>query len=152
MVAPTNTYDSDILLDLGHVPDVDVENPDSLYRELLDIHNAIEALTIEFTIFVRRERAVTVVDPSMSPYTVLITDKLILTDTSLGNVTVFLPPSASAIGYDYEVKQKLGSNETLVLGDSVLSEEIDSDAGGIIIEFQDAISLKNDGFNWWINN
>jgi len=43
MVAPTNTYNSPVELTLGNVP-ADIDTPEGLYRELLDIHNAIEGL------------------------------------------------------------------------------------------------------------
>lgn len=42
MPAPTNTYSSSTLLNLGQVP-VGIEDP-VLYQELLDIHDAIEAI------------------------------------------------------------------------------------------------------------
>lgn len=45
--APTNTYDSLAELALGNVPS-DINTEEGLYRELLDIHNAIDGL-VTFT-------------------------------------------------------------------------------------------------------
>lgn len=47
MGAPTNTYNSAAELALGNVPS-DIDTPEGLYRELLDLHNAIEGL-VTFT-------------------------------------------------------------------------------------------------------
>ena len=47
MASPTNTYDSLIDLSLGHVP-TDIQDP-AVYKELLDIHNALERMVAAFT-------------------------------------------------------------------------------------------------------
>lgn len=155
MATPPSTYDSNTNLSLGQIPQV--EDPE-LYRELLDLHNAIENLLTSsdaadaiFAAFIAKYRNTTVVDFAMSPYTVLVTDGLILTDTTLGDVTVVMHPVADGVGYQYEIKQELGSGETLIIGDNA-AEPVDDDAGGLTIDLYEAVPVKNDGVKWWINN
>ena len=46
----STSYESDILLDIGQVPPANLlTDPDALYNELLDIHNALELLASEIT-------------------------------------------------------------------------------------------------------
>lgn len=148
MTAPINTYNSIIDLNLGQVPQVDDE---VLYQALLDIHNAIEALvtgTDGSAEYVTKKRNITL---AVGDYQVVASDGLIITDTTAGNLTITLPPMvADQKGYEYEIKQVKGSNETLVIGDS--GDLVDSDAGGITIDLLEAISVKNDGTEWWLNN
>lgn len=144
--APTNTYNSTTDLSLGHVPQVD--DPE-LYSALLDIHNALESLVKGSDANSGASNAVTVT--ASSSYLVLATDGLILTDTTAGNVTVTLPGiDSSTVGRSYEIKQIAGTNETLIKGDG--TDPVDSDVTGITIDLLEAISVKNDGNNWWLNN
>jgi len=145
MAAPTNTYNSNTDLSLGQVPQVDDED---LYTALLDIHNAIEALVTSSDAGGGRARAFKIVT---GDYTVTVNDHLILTDTTAGNITVTLPKINLAVGYDYTIKQVVGSNETLIVGDSAL-EPVDDDTSGITIDLLEAIPVKNDGSSWWIHN
>jgi len=100
--------------------------------------------------FSTKYRNTTRVDFNQSPYTVQTTDGLIETDTTLGDVTVNLHPVSQGVGYVYEIKQVAGNNETLILGDG--AEMIDSDSTGLTIDLLEAVSVKNNGTEWWINN
>ena len=147
MTAPTNTYNSTIDLNLGHIPQID--DP-AVYQALLDIHNALESLVtgvVEEGLTKNRNVTVTT-GPS---YKVLVTDGLILTDTTVADVTVTLPGMTTATtGYKYEIKQIAGTNETLIVGDG--TDPVDDDITGITIDLLEAISVKNDGVKWWLNN
>lgn len=147
MPAPINTYSSSTDLNIGHVPQGADDNPE-LYSELLDIHNALEILLTSSDRGGARSFAFIKVT---SDYTVTIDDKLILVDTAAGDITITLPKIDGAIGYDFEVVQIAGNNETLILGDSA-SEKVDDDPTGITIDLLEALPVKNDGANWWINN
>ena len=49
MGTPTNTYDSTVNLNIGHVP-IEIEDRDpAIYQELLDIHGALERIVASFT-------------------------------------------------------------------------------------------------------
>lgn len=151
MGAPTNTYNSGADLSLGHVPET-IED-EATYKELLDIHNAIEILLTYVETNLANDRAFILVT---GDYTVLTTDRLILVDATAADVTITMYPTADGIGLTHEIKQIAGDNETLIIGDPVdVSNSvgaIDSDLAGIIIDLLEAIPLKNDGSNWWIHN
>lgn len=151
MTAPTNTYDSAADLSLGHV--ARVESFEELHTELLDIHNAIEGTLTYVEDNLARDRAFILVTDD---YIVQVTDKLILVDTTAKNITITMHPAADGIGLDYEIKQIAGDNETLVIGSvippSLTAEPVDSDVDGITIDLLEALPIKNDGSNWWINN
>lgn len=151
MAETPNTYDSNTNLSLGHIPQVD--DPD-LYVALLDLHNAIETLlkssdagTSINDDFIRKQRNVTEVN---TDYTVQLTDGLILVDTTAGDITITMHTVALGIGYRYDIKQIIGTNQTLIVGDS--GDLIDSDASGLTIDLLEAVPLKNDGTEWWIHN
>ena len=153
MAGPPTTYESLIDLSLGSIPQVD--DPE-LYRALLDIHNAIESLLkgsdaadLEFRNYIAKKRNTTDVN---ADYTVLTTDGSILVDTTAGDVTITLPEITSDIeGYEYDIKQVAGANQTTVVGDSA-SDPVDGDATGITMDLLEAIPVKNDGTEWWIHN
>lgn len=153
MAAPINTYDSPTNLSLGNIPQVEDEE---IYSALLDLHNAIEILLTSsddgdatFTAYITKQRNVTIVT---GDYTVKVTDGLILTDTTAADITITMHPTSEGPGYEYDIKQIAGDNETLIVGDG--GEEVDDDAGGITIDLYEAIPLKADDTNskWWINN
>lgn len=98
--------------------------------------------------FVEKFRNVTTVT---GDYTVQVTDGIILTDTTGGDLTVTLHPVADGPGYSYEIKQILGSNNTLIVGSS--GQPVDDDVDGITIDRLEALPVKNDKVSkWWINN
>lgn len=105
MAAPINTYNSEVDLGLGQVPQVE---DSELYQGLLDIHNAIEALASYIddsssaaSDFLAKFRAVKVVT---TDYSVQPQDGIILVNASANDVTITLPPSELNKGYRYTVK------------------------------------------------
>jgi hypothetical protein len=51
----------------------------------------------------------TVVTVAMSPYTPLLTDRILLVNTSAGAVTINMPPAATRTGLDIEIKDDTGN-------------------------------------------
>ena len=49
MGTPTNTYDSTVDLNIGHVPPEIEDRDPAIYQELLDIHDALERIVASFT-------------------------------------------------------------------------------------------------------
>jgi len=145
--APINTYGSTTDLSIAHLPMGADDNP-PLYEELLDIHNAMETLLKSSDRGGGRNLAFILVTDD---YTVLDTDYTIHTDTTLKDITITMPEIAAVIGYPYEVVQIAGDKETLIIGDSA-DEKVDDDPTGITIDLLEALPIKNDGENWWINN
>jgi len=146
----SNTYDSTTDLNLGHVPasgDLHNSSSEALYTELLDIHNALEISLSALDTFIDRERAYT--SPVITgDYTILITDKLILVDSTAGAINIFLPLVADAPGYDYDVKHIAGANTVKLFGSGV--EEIDGSTLGVAIALLDSLRTKNDTVEWWV--
>ncbi len=162
MVAPINTYDSQTNLSLGQIPDVEDE---VLYKELLDIHNAIESLlkgsdnaNAIFAAYIAKQRNITVV--TSTPYSVTADDGLILVDLTTLDINVILPTGEEFSGYSYEIKTFATAPTTKeCLVTAVGAAPIDDDAGGITIDaiFGDggeALPVKYDFDNnaYWINN
>ena len=142
-----NTYDSNTDLALGAIPDV--EDAEALYEELLDIHNALEALLkgsdsgdAGFAAYIAKQRSVTDIDNTDSPYTVLITDGTIRVDATAGDVDVVLPPIADGPGYRYDVKRvdTVTTNSVTIDGDG--SELIDARASGINLSTKSSYTMK----------
>ncbi len=145
MSAPTNTYDSQTDLFLGHVPE-EIEDP-VLYEELLAIHNAMETLLKSSDAGQESNFSVVTVTGN---YTVVVGDVLILVDTTAGNVTITLPLAATTTGRPYEIVQIKGSKETLIIGTG--GELVDDDAGGITIDLLEALPVKSNSVSYFINN
>lgn len=124
-------------IDLGTIPQVD--DP-SLYSELLDVHNAIEII-LEAVARERESLHIT------TDYFALLTDSLILADSTAGVVTVTLPAAASVEGYSYVVKRTAGASDVIVEGTA--GELIDTVASKTLAALESA-TFKSDGEAWWI--
>lgn len=151
MPAPSSTYDSLTDLSLGQVPQVD---DDDQYRELLDIHNAIEALltssdsgSAEFTTFLAKFRNFSA-PPITANYTVLATDGTVRVDASAGDIIVTLLPIASGVGYRYNIKRidTVTTNKVTLLGNG--TELIDAHAAGINISTLSSYTVKANDIGW----
>ena len=152
MAAPINTYDSPTDLNLGQVP---TELDEALYRDLLDIHNALEILLTAsddgdklFQEFIDKFRNFSL-PPVTSDYTVLLTDGAVRVDASAGDITVTLPLGDSGVGYRYWIKRidlVTASKVTLVGSDSEL---IDDRVDGIRISTKSSYTVKahNTGYD-----
>lgn len=148
MAAPTNTYDSNTDLSIGYVPQVD--DPD-LYRELLDIHNALE-ITLTSTgdlaalfAFLAKFRSVTDIS---ADYTILVTDGTIRVDATAGDITVTMPLIADGAGYRYDIKRvdTVTTNKVTIVGDG--TELIDTRAGGINLSTFSSYTIKANDTGW----
>lgn len=151
MAAPINTHNSNTDLSLGQVPQVD--DP-VLYQELLDIHNAIEALLTSSDAgdaialaYIAKKRNFSN-PPVDSNYTVLITDGTIRVDASAGDVTVTMHPIASGLGFSYEIKRidTVTTNKVTLVGDG--TELIDGHASGINISTKSSYTVKANNVGW----
>lgn len=155
------TYNSSTDLALGNIPQID--DP-VLYREFLDIHDAIENLlkgsdtnNSVFTAYIAKQRNVTEVT---TDYTALTTDSLILADITAGNIIITLPTGAEFAGYRFEVKAVADTLpsifQCLIVGEDigVGAAPIDDDIGGITIDALEAVPFKYDlaSNKYWIHN
>ena len=151
------TYNSTTSLNLGNIPQVD--DP-VLYREFLDIHDALEnllkgsdAADAIFSAYIDKQRNVTLVS---GDYTALATDSLILADITDSSITITLPTGTDFAGYRFEVKAIADSlpstNECLIVGDA--GATIDDDIDGITIDALEAVPFKYDldSNKYWIHN
>lgn len=149
MVAPSNTYNSNTALSLGSVPQVD--DP-VLYRELLDLHDAIEALLTSsddadaiYSAYIAKQRNNT---PVTGDYTVLITDGTLEIDATAGDITVTFPLAADGSGYRYNAKRVdlVTANKVTLVGTA--GELIDGRASGINLSTKSSYTCKgNDADN-----
>jgi len=152
MPAPSSTYNSLTDLSLGQIPPEGLDDPAILYQELLDLHNAIEALltssdegAADFTTFIDKFRNNTNIS---ADYTVLITDGTVRVDASAGDVIITLHPVSAGLGYRYDIKrvdEELSTSVTL-LGDG--TEFIDGKLDGIDIDVLDSIAVKAHDTGW----
>lgn len=149
MPAPSNTYDSLTDLSLGQIPQVE---DDELYRELLDLHNAIESLLSSsdsadaiFLAFINKFRNFTEVS---ADYTVLITDGTLRVDASLGDITITLHPIAEGSGYRYGVKRvdTVTANNVTLIDDG--GEPVDGHTAGINISTLSSYTVKSNSTGW----
>lgn len=145
MATPINTYDSPTNLNLGQVP-TSIDN-EELYRDLLDIHNALEILLtstegINFSS-----------PPITGDYPVQPTDNLIRVDASGGDVIITLPTTASGLGLSYSIKRidTVTANKVTIVGSEVglVVELIDGRVGGINLSSKSSYTVKahNDGYD-----
>lgn len=148
-----NTYDSITELGLGQTPPSDLDNLDVLYQELLDIHNAIEALLTSTegdgtspSAFIIKFRNNTAVN---SDYVVLLTDGTVLVDATAGDVLITMHPAIDGVGYTYNIKRidDVTENTVTIVGDG--TELIDDHVGGINLSTRSSYTLKSDsvGYN-----
>lgn len=149
MPAPSNTYDSLTDLSLGQIPQVE---DDELYRELLDLHNAIESLLSSsdaadaiFLTFINKFRNFTEVS---ADYTVLTTDGTIRVDATLGDITITLHPITDGSGYRYDVKRvdTVTANNVTLIDDG--GELVDGHAAGINISILSSYTVKSNSTGW----
>jgi hypothetical protein len=154
MPAPINTYDSATNLNLGQVPtELESEN-EALYRDLLDIHNALEILLTSsddgdalFQAFIDKFRNFS--QPAVvADYTVLVTDGIVRVDASVGDITVTMHPVASGVGYRYPIKRidTVTANKVTLLGDG--TELIDERPTGINLSTKSSYTLKANDTGW----
>lgn len=148
MAAPPNTYNSPVNLSLTYLSQID--DP-ILYGELLDIHNAIEALlqystdsAAIFEAYIQKRRSFRTVTADT---TVSVSDGTILIDASLNPVTVTLHPAADGIGHRYNLKCIDDTNTVLVIPTGL--ELIDL-AFSWELHALDDLSIISDGSNYWI--
>lgn len=156
MTAPINTYNSSTELNLGRVPQVnEADNPD-LYRELLDIHDALEAIlqssddnNVVVDDFVTKFRNVITIAAGASPYSIQAnTDGMIRVDATLGDIIVIAPPVLEFLGYEYKIKRIDFAflNKVTLIGDG--SELIDNRASGINISIKSSYTIKANTTGW----
>lgn len=105
--APINTYGSTTDLSLGHLP-LGADDNEELYRELLDIHNAIETLLkgsdntdAVFVEFIAKQRSIRT---ETADYIITESDGTIELDGSSESVTASLPKASEIKGYTYSIK------------------------------------------------
>lgn len=151
MAAPTNTYNSLTSLGLSQVPN-NIEDED-VYRALLDIHNAIEAILtssdtgeISFQGYIDKKRNVTNVAAN---YTVATTDGTVRVDATTGSLTITLPPVAAILGYSFEIKRidsVLFANKVTLVGNG--AELVDGHAAGVDIYLLSSYKVKANAIGW----
>lgn len=151
MATPTSTYDSLTDLSLGQVPQ---GVNDETYKELLDLHNAIEKLITAsdtadaiFAAYIEKQRNNTEVNVD---YTVLITDGTLEIDATAGDITVTFPLAADGSGYKYDAKRVdlVTGNKVTLVG---TGELIDGRASGINLSTKSSYTIKgneaDNGYN-----
>lgn len=149
MAAPINTYNSLTDLGLGQVPPVD--DP-LLYRELLDIHNAIETLLTSsddgdsaITEYITKQRNVTThtVDAVVSEL-----EGTLLIDASSNPVTLTLLSAAAFLGYAFTFKciDDTFKADVIATPPDMLEEEVTS----FELFKGEYIEVRSDGTNWRI--
>lgn len=143
------TYSSDIVLNLGQVPNLEDK---VLYKELLDIHNALEAIAVAAsdsgetpTVFVDKFRNLT--DVSVD-YVVQITDGTVRVNAGLGDVVIRLPATSQGIGYRYDIKRidTVPANKVTLIGTG--AELIDGHVDGINISTKSSYTVKANSLGW----
>jgi len=104
-----------------------------------------------FTAMLDEINRMTTVTPSAktSAYTILSTDKVVLTDGTSAAFTVTLPPAAGVQGQTYIIK-KVDSSANAITVDANGSETIDGAATKDLTTQYDFVSLISDGANWLI--
>jgi len=148
-LAPNNNYDSTTDLSMGKIPQVD--DPE-LYRELLDIHNAIESLLkgsdnadAVLTAYIAKQRNVVRVT---ADYQITDLNGTVIMNAASNQVTTTLPVASLQEGYMYSIKCEDDTNKAFVttqgadtLGDEVLPFELFSG---------EYINVVSDGTNWLV--
>lgn len=79
--------------------------------------------------------------------TVLLTDGVVLVDTTAGNTTVTLPDPAVALYNTYGVKRTTGGTNTLTIQSA--EGTIDGGTSSLVGQY-DFLACKSDGTNYWI--
>lgn len=82
-------------------------------------------------------------------YTVLISDNIILVDTSGGAVTITLPNAAAAPGHIFIVKKKSGGAANALIITAVAGN-IENLASQSTVTDGDSFTITSDGVNYWI--
>jgi hypothetical protein len=152
MAAPINTYNSAIDLRIGHVPQVDENNIDpDLYKELLDIHDAIVAIAsgaasadTSFATWLAKFRKVITISDTSSPYAISTQDGIIRVDASAGDVNLILPSSVTTSGYEYKIKRIDLAPTTFVVNlTGSAGELVDGHALGVCISPLSSYTVKS---------
>ena len=146
----STTYISNTNLNLGQVPR-EITDP-VLYRELLDIHNAIEILLTSSDAgigtaaeFIAKYRNNTTV---VNSYLVLATDGTVLVDAAGGDIIITLPPVADVEGYRFEIKRiDTAPANTVTLVSSGL-DYIDGRVNGIKVSTKSSYTVKASTTIW----
>jgi len=147
----SGTYNAGTDLSLGGIPQVD--DPE-LYRELLDIHNAIEALLSSseggLLAFLLKYRGFSA-SPVLSDYTTLTTDGTIRVDASAGDITITLHPIAEGVGFHHDIKRiddtpASSANTVTIIGSG--AELIDSHAAGVNLSQLSSYTIKTNDTGW----
>lgn len=150
MAAPTNTYNSKTTLSLSNTPQADWDQDQ--YRDLLDLHDAIEKLLTAsdeadsiFEAYINKQRNNTVVN---TDYTVQVTDGTIEVDASSNDVTITLHPVANLEGYRYDIKRidQVPANTVIIQGTG--AELIDDRANGIKVSTKSSYTVKATQTGW----
>ena len=82
-------------------------------------------------------------------YTLTASDYVVTVDTSGGDVTITMPPAATATaGAAYIVKKIAAANTLIIDGDG--AETIDLSATLEVTQINDAVELVTDGSGWYI--
>lgn len=82
-------------------------------------------------------------------YTALLTDEVILVDSTTGPVTVTLP-SLHPRGKRYYIKDKYGTTDSNPITVTATPNEVDSLLSYVLSVETQAILAHSDGYNWWI--
>ena len=151
-MASNTSYSSNINLNLGQVPTTIQDQ--TVYKALLDIHNALEVLSqyadtdagIDVGAYVAKMLGFVAVEDD---YIVKASDAAtILVSTTGGDITITLPSTADLdiTGYVYQIKHVAGTGTVYVQGEG--SSTIDGDS--YELDLYDAIPVKCDGANWYV--
>lgn len=148
---PATRFFSDTDISLTQTPTLDIEDP-ILYRELLKLYDAIEALQIqsdrndqEHTAFVNKDHRRTTTDEN---YTVKETDGTIRVDASASSIIVTLYAIGDEKGNKHQIKRidTNSSNKVTLLGDG--TELIDGRVGGIVISCKSSYTVQSHDDGW----
>lgn len=84
-----------------------------------------------------------------SNYNALLTDEVIIVDSSSNTVTVTLPSTHPA-GKRYYVKDKFGTTDVFPISLASTPNQIDNNTGFTLTVDKQAVLVHSDGTNWWI--
>ena len=84
-----------------------------------------------------------------SNYTALLTDEVILVDSTNNPVTITLP-IVSPVGKRYYIKDKFGTTDINPITISAIPNQVDNNSGFTLTVDRQSILSHSDGTNWWI--
>ena len=151
MTTPSTQFESLVDLGLDIVPQ-EIEDR-AVYEALVNIHNAIEAITYSatgvgaggFADFLARYLAITTKTAS---YGLTAADRTIFIDSSVEEVTILLPTASALTGYEYAIKCIDDTNGALVA--TTAPDKLDDSSVDFSLYLHESIVVRSDGTDWWI--